>query len=80
MATATARLAEEEDADVLPNPLPASLTVKQLSLLVGIKYHDCYPLVASGTIPGGYRVGARWRIDRDTVLAWRASGGTPTQD
>jgi len=55
-------------------PAPAVLTVDELAALLRVNRKTVYDALARGDIPGARRIGATYRILRDAVLEWLASG------
>jgi excisionase family DNA binding protein len=55
-------------------PEPAVLTVDELAALLRVNRKTVYEALARGEIPGARRLGATYRILRDAVLEWLASG------
>jgi excisionase family DNA binding protein len=55
-------------------PEPAVLTVDELAALLRVNRKTIYEALARGEIPGARRLGATYRILRDAVLEWLASG------
>ena len=55
-------------------PTPAVLTVDELATLLRVNRKTAYAALSRGEIPGAKRIGATYRIHRDTVLEWLASG------
>lgn len=45
---------------------PAFWTAKEFAELYDLNYKTLLEELARGQIPGGFRVGWRWRIDRET--------------
>ena len=56
-----------------PEP-PAVLTVDELAALLRVNRKTVYDALARNEIPGARRIGASYRILRDAVLEWLASG------
>jgi excisionase family DNA binding protein len=55
-------------------PEPAVLTVDELATLLRVNRKTVYDALSRGEIPGARRLGATYRILRDAVLEWLASG------
>lgn len=55
-------------------PPPSVLTVDELAELLRVNRKTVYDALARGDIPGARRIGATYRILRDAVLVWLASG------
>jgi excisionase family DNA binding protein len=55
-------------------PEPAVLTVDELAALLRVNRKTVYDALSRGEIPGTRRLGATYRILRDAVLEWLASG------
>ncbi len=53
---------------------PSVLTVDELAALLRVNRKTVYDALARGDIPGARRIGATYRILRDAVLEWLASG------
>ena len=65
----------EQGADDAERPAaPEFLTVEELADLVRVNRKTIYDALARGDIPGARRVGGTYRILRDAVLSWFASG------
>jgi excisionase family DNA binding protein len=56
-----------------PEP-PSVLTVDELAALLRVNRKTVYDALARNEIPGARRIGASYRILRDAVLEWLASG------
>jgi excisionase family DNA binding protein len=50
------------------------LTVDELAALLRVNRKTVYDALGRGEIPGARRIGATYRILRDAVLEWLASG------
>jgi excisionase family DNA binding protein len=55
-------------------PPPSVLTVDELANLLRVNRKTVYDALSRDEIPGARRVGGRYRIHRDAVLEWLASG------
>jgi excisionase family DNA binding protein len=55
-------------------PPPSVLTVDELAALLRVNRKTVYDALSRAEIPGARRVGGRYRIHRDAVLEWLASG------
>ncbi len=55
-------------------PPPSVLTVDELAALLRVNRKTVYDALSRGDIPGARRIGATYRILRDAVLEWLASG------
>jgi excisionase family DNA binding protein len=55
-------------------PPPSVLTVDELAALLRVNRKTVYEALSRGEIPGARRIGATYRILRDAVLEWLASG------
>lgn len=55
-------------------PPPSVLTVDELAALLRVNRKTVYDALSRSEIPGARRVGGRYRIHRDAVLEWLASG------
>ena len=55
-------------------PPPSVLTVDELAELLRVNRKTVYDALSRGDIPGARRIGATYRILRDAVLEWLASG------
>ncbi|MGH7437445.1 MAG: helix-turn-helix domain-containing protein [Polyangiaceae bacterium] len=53
---------------------PAILTVDELADLLRVNRKTLYDALSRGEIPGARRIGVTYRIHRDAVLTWLASG------
>jgi excisionase family DNA binding protein len=53
---------------------PMVLTVDELAALLRVNRKTVYDALARGEIPGARRIGGRYRILRDAVVEWLASG------
>jgi excisionase family DNA binding protein len=53
---------------------PSVLNVEELAALLRVNRKTVYDALARGEIPGARRIGATYRILRDAVLEWLASG------
>ncbi len=56
-----------------PEPPPV-LTVDELAAVLRVNRKTVYDALARNEIPGARRIGASYRILRDAVLEWLASG------
>lgn len=63
-----------ETAGAKTEPPPAVLTVDELAALLRVNRKTVYDALGRGEIPGARRIGATYRILRDAVLEWLASG------
>ena len=54
--------------------LPEVLTVDELAALLRLNRKTVYDALKRGEIPGVRLVAGRYRIHRDTVLAWLSQG------
>lgn len=66
-----------EDRATPPEPessLPAVLTVDEFAALLRLNRKTVYDALARGDIPGARRIGGTYRILRDAVIDWLASG------
>jgi excisionase family DNA binding protein len=57
-----------------PSEDPSVLTVDELAALLRVNRKTVYDALARNEIPGARRIGASYRILRDAVLEWLASG------
>jgi excisionase family DNA binding protein len=57
-----------------PEPERSVLTVDELASLLRVNRKTVYDALSRGEIPGARRIGATYRILRDAVLEWLASG------
>jgi excisionase family DNA binding protein len=79
----------EDDWAITPYPIPLGavhepparedppapiLTVDELAVLLRVNRKTLYDALARGEIPGARRIGGRYRVLRDAVLEWFASG------
>ncbi len=79
----------EDDWAITPHPIPLDvvrepsgagnllapiLTVDELAVLLRVNRKTLYDALSRGEIPGARRIGASYRILRDAVLEWLASG------
>ena len=55
-------------------PLPAVLTIEELSAYLRLNHKTIRDAIARGEIPGVRRIGGAIRIHRDTVLGWLSAG------
>jgi excisionase family DNA binding protein len=55
-------------------PPPSVLTVDELAALLRVNRKTVYDALSRREIPGARRIGATYRIHRDAVLEWLASG------
>jgi excisionase family DNA binding protein len=55
-------------------PPPSVLTVDELATMLRVNRKTVYDALSRAEIPGARRVGGRYRIHRDAVLEWLASG------
>jgi excisionase family DNA binding protein len=55
-------------------PTPPVLTVDELAALLRVNRKTVYDALSRGEIPGARRIGSTYRILRDAVLDWLASG------
>ena len=53
---------------------PPVLKVIELARLLRVNPKTVYASLSRGDIPGARRIGGAWRIHRDAVLRWIASG------
>ena len=63
-----------QQAKAVTEPPPSVLTVDELAALLRVNRKTVYDALARGEIPGARRIGATYRILRDAVLEWLASG------
>ena len=54
--------------------LPSFLTVDELAALLRVNRKTVYDALSRGEIPGARRIGGAYRISRNAVLDWFASG------
>jgi excisionase family DNA binding protein len=79
----------EDDWAITPYPIPLEvegepnatedppapiLTVDELAVFLRVNRKTVYDALARGEIPGARRIGGRYRVLRDAVLEWLASG------
>lgn len=55
------------------------IRAKEAAEIIGVTESDLYALVRAGKIPGAYRVGRSVRFVRESLLEFRANGGTPSR-
>ena len=63
-----------EQSVAMTEPAPSVLTVDELAALLRVNRKTVYDALARGEIPGARRIGRRYRILRDRVLEWLATG------
>jgi excisionase family DNA binding protein len=54
--------------------LPTFITVDELAQLLRVNRKTVYEALSRAEIPGARRIGGTYRISRDAVLRWFASG------
>jgi len=56
--------------------LPPMLTIDELAEVLRIGLNVAYREVRAGRVPGAQKIGGSWRVHRDSVKEWMASGGS----
>ena len=79
VATQAKRPAEPPSAAILDlDSLPAILNVPEAAALLRVNVGTVREWARSGDLPGGFKLGKEWRVDRDALLAYiRERGGKP---
>ncbi len=60
--------------------VPELLNITQCSALLGLSERWVYEMLRQGKLPGAAKIGGKWRVDRDKLMAWVAKGGELVDD
>lgn len=64
----------EPESDAAAAAGSTVLTVDELAALLRVNRKTVYDALSRGEIPGARRIGGRYRILREAVIAWLGSG------
>ena len=51
------------------------LTISETAELLRLGERTVYSMLRAGRLPGAAKVGGKWRIDRQALVAWMNAGG-----
>ncbi len=55
--------------------MPKYLTINEVAELLRLGERTVYDMLRAGRLPGAAKVGGKWRVDREKLVAWVAAGG-----